>query len=72
MAKEELKLCRFELDGKPMVDMRYWVDTRHGPRPTEKGIVIEQKQVTRLVAALWSMHDSFSHEESRKKAGVEG
>ena len=72
MVSEELRLARFEVDGLPMVDVRYWRETRLGPRPTKKGIAIEQKIVTRLIAALIKMHESYSHDGARRPANVKG
>ncbi len=69
---ETMKLNRFELEGRPMVDMRWWKDTNVGLRPTKKGIVIEQRMVTQMIEALWKMHESFNSEEARKPAGVRG
>lgn len=72
MAEETLKLNRFMLDGKPMVDIRWWYETKRGPRPQKQGLVIEQKMVTRLVWALHQIHADHNRDESRRPAGIEG
>lgn len=68
--EEQILLNRFELDGKPMVDIRYWKKTKVGMRPTKKGIVIEQKMVTRLVWALHKIHENHNLEQTGQLAGA--
>ncbi len=72
-AAETLKLNRFILEGKHMVDIRWWKEKKgKPPEATDHGIQIEQKLVTRLISALYKIHENESHEESRKEAGIEG
>ncbi len=68
MKNEELRLSPFELEGKTMVDVRYWKQTPDGPKPTNKGIYVEQKMVTRLIWALQKITRSNDAWEAKMAA----
>lgn len=69
--QEGIRLHRFDIEGVAMVDIRYWKETRLGPRATKKGIEVDQRLVTKLIEALQSMHQAHNRDEARKPANVE-
>jgi hypothetical protein len=71
-SNEIIRLTPFELNGKRMVDMRWWKNTAKGPHPTKRGIAMDQSMVTRLIWGLQKYHAKYSSEEAREKSLIEG
>jgi len=67
--KENIQLSPFEIDGKLMVDVRYWRITKKGPRPTQKGIEVEFRLIPQMISCfqkIWAKQ----HAEQAKEAAL--
>jgi hypothetical protein len=72
MTNEQIRLSPFKLEGKAMVDIRWWKDTAKGPRPTKRFVAIPQHMVTRLISGLQQFHARHNSDAAREPAAVEG
>jgi len=68
--EESIRLNRFTLDDVDMIDMRFWRETKNGPRPTKKGIVFDQRMLIRLIIALQKVSQRVNSEMAREEAGA--
>ncbi len=68
--QERVRLNRFDLDGEPMLDIRFWKITKLGPRPTKRGVAIKQVLITDMIVALQKVRSQINSEEAREEAGV--
>jgi len=68
--EELIKLIPFELDGKKMLDVRFWRKTKRGPRATRRGIEIEQSMIAPLIYGLQKVRSQISSDAAREEAGV--
>lgn len=67
---EKVRLHRFELEGEPMLDIRFWRIRKSGPKPTARGIAIKQALVTDMIVALQKIRSQINSEQAREEAGV--
>ncbi len=72
MANREpwLNILQFTIDDKPdepMVDLRYWIDTKVGPRPTKKGIAFPQKNIVKLIIALQNVQQQINTAAAKRE-----
>ena len=69
---QSIRLSPFEVDGTPMIDIRYWRNTAKGPRPTKKFIVMEEKLIPQMIIALQRVFQQQNAERARETSGVQG
>jgi hypothetical protein len=73
--QERVRLNRFDLeeaDGVfiPMLDIRFWKNTKTGPKPTKRGVAIKQSLITDMIVALQKVRSQINSEQAREEAGV--
>lgn len=69
---EYIRLSQFTLEGRPMLDIRWWKETKRGPQPTRNAVEIQMRMVTRLITALQNQHAKFSALEAKEPAEANG
>lgn len=65
-----VRISTFELEGVPMVDIRYWKETSAGPRATKEGIEVPQVDMARLIWGLQKARAEFNSDEAKKSLGI--
>jgi len=66
--KENIQLSPFEIDGKLMVDVRYWRITKKGPRPTNKGIEVDFKLIPQMISCFQRIWEKQNAEQAKQAA----
>ncbi len=69
---EFIRLSQFTVEGKPMLDVRWWKEAKSGPKPTKNAIEVPMRLVTRLIAGLQTQHARFSAQEAKEPAEANG
>ena len=64
---ETIRYSPFLLEGKEMIDMRYWRWTRNGPKPTAQKIMFERSYLPLLIVGMQRLFRNLSSEEARQK-----
>lgn len=67
---ETIRLNRFLLEEEEMLDIRFYRNTKNGPKPTNRGIAIKQGMMTKLIWALQNVRSEIQSEAAKKEAGV--